>query len=137
MEYQKVINLLDNTPNQPTKFRTENWFETNDDSRGTHNTNSQIKFKTSMLRSSLCDYNDVYVLVSGTITITGAGNDDAARQLDKRNKGLIFKNCSPFTDCISEINNTQTNNAKYIGVVMPMYNLTEYSDYYSKTSGSL
>ena len=90
-----------------------------------------------MLRSSLCDYSDTYILESGTITITGAVADDAAKQLDERNKGVVFKNCAPFTDCISEINNTQLDNAKYIGVVMPMYNLSEYSYNYLKTSGSL
>ena len=79
MEYQKIINLLDNTPNKPTKFRTKNWVEINGDSHGTYNTNSQIKFKTSMLRSSLYDYSDAYILVSGTITITGAGADDATK----------------------------------------------------------
>ena len=67
MEYQKIINLSDNTPNQLTKFRTKNLAEINDDSRGTYNTNSLIKFKTSMLRSSLCDYSDTYILVKGTI----------------------------------------------------------------------
>ena len=61
MEYQKIINLLDNTTNQPSKFRTKNWVEINDDSRGTYNTNSQIKFKTSRLNSSLCDYSDEYI----------------------------------------------------------------------------
>ena len=90
-----------------------------------------------MLRSSLCDYSDTYILKSGTITITGAVADDAAKQLDERNKRVVFKNCAPFTDCISEINNTQLDNAKYIGVVMPMYNLSEYSYNYLKTSGSL
>ena len=136
MEYKKIINLLDNTRNQ-NKFRTKNWVEINDDSRGTYKTNSQIKFKTLILRSSLCDYSDAYILLSGNITITGAGNDDVARQLDERNKGVIFKNCAPFTDCISEINNTQIDNAKYIDVAMPMYNLIEYSDNYSKTLESL
>ena len=82
MEYQKIINLLDNTPNQPIKFRTKNWVETNENSCGAYHTKSQIKFKTSMLRSNLYDYSDAYILVSGTITINGAGNDDAARQLD-------------------------------------------------------
>ena len=90
-----------------------------------------------MLKSSLCDYSDAYTLVSGTITITGAGNNNAARRLDERNKGVIFKDCVSFTDCISEINNTQTDNAKYTDAVMPMYNLIEYSDNYSKTLGSL
>ena len=106
MEYQKIINLLDNRPNQPTKFRTKNWVERNYDSRRRYNTNSQIKFKTSMLTSSLCDFSDVYILVSGTIAITGAGADDAAKRLDERIKGVIFKNCA-FTDYISEINNSQ------------------------------
>ena len=90
-----------------------------------------------MLIASSCDYSNAYILVSRTTTITGAGNDDAVRRLDERNKGIIFKNCAPFTDCISEINNTQTDDAKYKDVVMPMYNLIEYSDNYLKTSRSL
>ena len=94
--------MLENTPNQPTKFRTKNWVEINDDSRGAYNSNSQIKFKTSVLRTSLCDYSDTYILVSGNITIIGAGNDDATRRLDEINKGVIFKNCAPLTDCISD-----------------------------------
>ena len=137
MEYQKIANLIDDTLNQPSKFRTRNWVEINDESRGAYNVNSQIKFKTTMLKSSLCDYSDAYILVKGTITITGAGNDAAARQADERDKVVIFKNCAPFTNCISEINNTQIDNAKDVDVVMPMYNLIEYSDNYAKTSGSL
>ena len=90
-----------------------------------------------MLRSSLCDYADAYILVKGTITITGAGNDAAAKRLDERNKGIIFKNCVPFTKCISRINNTDADTTRDIDIVMPMYNLIEYSDNYSKTSGSL
>ena len=70
MKYQKIINSLDNTPNQPTKFRGKNQFEINDDACGTHNTNSNIKVKTSMLRSSLCDYSNAYLLVKGTVTVT-------------------------------------------------------------------
>ena len=136
MEYQKIANLLDNASNQPSKFRTRNWVEINDESRGTY-TSNDIKFKTTMLRSNLCDYADAYILVKGTITITGAGNDDAAKRLDERNKGVIFKNCAPFTKCISRINNTDIDNAQDIDTVMPMYNLIEYSDNYSKTSGSL
>ena len=77
MEYQKIINLLDNTPNQPYKFRTKNWIEINDDAHGTYNTNSQIEFKTSVLNSSLCDYSDAYIL--GTITIIREGDNDAAK----------------------------------------------------------
>ena len=137
MEYQKIANLIDDTPNQPSKFRTRNWVEINDESRGVYNVNSQIKFKTTMLKSNLCDYSDAYVLVKGTITINGRGADAAARQAGERYKGVSFKNCAPFINCISEINNTQIDNAKDIDIVMPMYNLIEYSDNYAETSGSL
>ena len=126
MEYQKIANLLDNASNQPSKFRTSNWVEINDESRGTY-TGSSIKFKTTMLRSNLCDYADAYILVKGTITITGAGNDDATKQADERGKGVTFKNCAPFTKCINRINNTEIDNAKDIDIVMPMYNLIEYT----------
>ena len=69
MEYQKIRNFLDNAPNQPAKFRTKNWVEINDKSRGKYENDNQIRPKTSMLRSSLCDYSDAYILVSGTTTI--------------------------------------------------------------------
>ena len=137
MEYQKIANLIDDVSNQPSKFRTKNWVEMNDESKGTYNVNSQIKFKTTTLKSSLCDYSDAYIFVKGKIAITGARADAVARQADETDKDLAFKNCAPFTNCISEINNTQEDNAKDIDIVMPMYNLIEYSDNYSKTSGSL
>ena len=113
MEYQKITNFLDNTPNQPTRFETKNWVEVNEDSRGTYNT------------KSLCDYSDVYMLVTGTITVSST------------RKNIIIKNCAPFTDCMSKIDNTQIDNAKYIDMIMPMYNLIQHSDNYSKTSGRL
>ena len=90
-----------------------------------------------MLKSSLCDYSNAYILVKGTITINGRGADAAARQADERDKGVSFKNCAPFINYISEIKNTQIDNAKYIDIVMPMYNFIEYSDNYAKKSGSL
>ena len=136
MEYQKIENLLGSTSNQPSKFRTRNWIEINDESRGTY-TSNDIKFKTTMLRSNLCDYADAYILVKETIIIKGAGDDDAAKQFDERNKGVIFKICTPFTKCISRINNSDIDNAQDIDIVMLMYNLIEYTDNYSKTSGSL
>ena len=102
MEYQKIANLIDGTSNQPSKFRTRNWVEINNhESRGVYNVNSQIKFKTTMLKSSLCDYSDAYVLVKGTITIKGIGADVAARRADERDKDVAFKNCTPFINCIS------------------------------------
>ena len=90
-----------------------------------------------MLKSDLCDYSNAYILVKEKITIAGAGDDAAARQADERDKGVAFKKCAPFTNCISEINNTQIDNCKDIDIVMPLYNLLEYSDNYAKTSGTL
>ena len=136
MEYQKIANLLESTSHNLSKFRTRNWVEINDDSRGTY-TNANIKFKSTMLKSNLCDYADAYIFVKGRITISGAGDDATARQLDERNKGVTFKNCAPFTKCITRTNNTDTNNAQDIDIVMPMYNLIEYSDNSSTTLGSL
>ena len=127
MEYQKIANLLNDESNKPSKFKTRNWVEINDESRGTY-TSNDIKFKTTMLRSNLCDYADAYILVKGTIAITGAGDDDAAKRLDEQNKGVTFKNCAPFTKCISSINNTDRDNAQDVDIAMPMYNLIEYSD---------
>ena len=101
MEYQKIANLLNDASNKPSKFRTRNWVEINDESRGTY-TSNDIKFKTTMLRSSLCDYADAYILVKGAITVTGAKDDDAAKRLDERNKDAVFKNCAPFTKSISK-----------------------------------
>ena len=136
MEYQKIANLLESTSENLSKFRTRNWVEINDKSRGNY-ANSEIRFKTTMLRSNLCDYADSYILVKGTITITGAGDDATARRADERNEGVTFKNCASFTKCICRINSTDIDNAHDIDIVMPMYNLIECSDNYSKTSGSL
>ena len=121
-------------PNQTSKFRTKYWIEMNEDARGTYNANSEIRFKTSVLKSRLCVYSDAYILLSGTITapkreITTAPNN---------RKNIIIENCVSFTDCISEINNTQIDNANDTDIVMPMYDLIEYSDNYStKTYGRL
>ena len=135
MKYQKISNLIDDASNLPFKFRTRNWVEINDESRGAYNVNSQIKFKTTMLKSSLCDYSDAYILVKGTISVNNtAGAGSGANNI---NKQVIFKNCAPFPYCISEINNTQIDNAKDIDIVIPMYNLIEYSDNYAKTTGTL
>ena len=136
MEYQKIANLIDDdTRNQSSKFRTRNWVEINDESRGVYNVNSQIKFKTTMLKSSLCDYSDAYILVKGTVSVNNTAAQGAA--VNNTNKKVMFKNCAPFTNCTSEINNTQIDNAKDIDIVMLMYNLIEYSDNYAKTTGSL
>ena len=104
--------MLDNTPNQPSKFRTKNWVERDDRSYGTFSTGSQIKFKTSMIRSSLCDYRDAYILAKGTITVTKAVATGTAP--NNRGKKVAFKNCTPFTKCKSEINNKEINYDKFI-----------------------
>ena len=132
MEYQKIANLIDDASNQPSKSRTKNWVEINDESRGTYNVNSQIKLKTTILKSSLCDYSDANILVKGSITVNNTAAADA--DANNTNKKVILKNCAPFTNCISEINNTQVYNAKDIDIVIPMYNLIEYSDNYAKES---
>ena len=129
MEYQKITNLLDNTPNQPTKFRTKNWVGINYDAYGMYNTNSQIKSKTSMIKSSLWDYSDAYILLIGTIIVLNTG----ITANPNNRKNVIIENCAQFADCIREIYNTQIDNAKYNDIVMSMYNLIEHSDNYSKT----
>ena len=136
MEYQKIANLIDDdASNQPSKFKTKNWVEINDELRGTYNINSQIEFKTTMQKSSLCDYSDAYILVKETITV----NNTAAADADANNthKKVIFKTCAPFNNCISGINNIQIDNCKDIDVVINLSYLLEYNENYTKTSGSL
>ena len=108
--------------------------EINDESKGRYD-NSNIRFKTSMIRSSFCDYSDAYILVKGTITVRNTAAEGAA--INNTNKKVIFKNCVPFTDCVTEINNTQVDDAQKIDIVIPMHNLIQYSGAYLKTSGSL
>ena len=135
MESQKIANLSNGESNKPSKFRTRNWIEINDESRGAYPVNKQIKFKTPMLRSSLCDYADAYILVKRNITVNNTAAEGAAA--NNAVKKVIFKSCAPFTNCISKISYTQIDNAEYIDIVMSMYNLIEYNDNYSKTSETL
>ena len=94
-----------------------------------------MRFETAMLRSSLCDYNDAYILVKGNITVNNTAGAGAAT--NNTNKNVVFKHCAPYANCIIKINNNLIDNDKYIDTVMPMYNLIKYSDNYSKTSGSV
>ena len=94
MEYQKIANLLDNEKNQPSKFRTRNWIQINNESRGTQPLNNPIKFKTPMLGSCLCDYTDAYILVKGNITVNNTAAEGAAAT--NAAKKVIFKNCSIY-----------------------------------------
>ena len=102
--------MLDRASNKPSKFRTRNWVEIKDNIRGAYSPNKQIRFKTAMLRSSLCDYSDAYILVKGNISVNNnAGAGAAANNVGKK---VIFKNCTLFTNCISKINNIQKDNAE-------------------------
>ena len=127
MEYQKIKNVLDNIPDKVPRFITRKWIEIHDQSGETYNTNKQIRFKTSMLRSDLCDFSDSHIVVKGKITVSA---DGMKRQ-------VILKNNAPFISCISKLNGLLVENAEDLYIVMPMYNLLEYSKHYSKISASL
>ena len=127
METQKIVNLLNNTENEYSKFATKKWYIIDSESKGNYSHENPIKFLTSSLESSLCDYSDAYILVTGNINITGGDN----------NTKVAFKNCAPFKDCRIEINDTFVDYADFINIAMPMYNLIEDSDDYSDTSESL
>ena len=136
MEYQKITNLLDTTLDEVPRFITKNWVEVHDQSVSAddrYKPTKQIRFKTSMLRSDFCDYSDACIVVKGDITLT---KTNTRRFIDARNRFLAFKNNAPFT-IISKINNVLIENAEDLDIVMPMYNLLEYSKNYRKTTGSL
>ena len=127
METQKIVNLLNGSNNENSKFATKKWYVIDSESKGNYSKDDPIKFLTKSLESSLCDYSDAYILVTGNITATP---NNAATQ-------VVFKNCAPFEKCRTEINETFVDDAQHINIAMPMYNLIEYSDNYSDTSGSL
>ena len=134
MEYDKINNLLDSESENLSKFVTRNYVRVNSLSN-TYDENKSIKFKTPMLRSDLCDYSDAYVLVNGTITVTA--NAGANNIRGKKDRKLISKNNAPHDSCITRINGELIEDADDLDVVMPMYNLLEYSKNYRKTIGSL
>ena len=140
MEYDKINNLLlsaDNESEKLSKFVTREYVRVNSLSN-TYNENKSIGFKTPMLRSNLCDYSDAYILVKGTITVTAPGvNNNANNIRDKRNRPLILKNNAPFVPCITRNNGELIEHADDLDIVIPMYNLLEYSKNYRKTIGSL
>ena len=121
MEYQKITNLLGTTLDEIPRFITKKWVEVHDQSGSAedrYKPSKQIRFKTSMLRSDLCDFSDAYIIMKGTITVADPDNDAY--------KKLAFKNNPPLVSCISKINNTLIDNAEDFYIVMPMYNLIEY-----------
>ena len=135
MEYQKITNLLGTTPDEVPRFITKKWIEVHDQSGNAedrYKPSKQIRFKTSMLRSNLCDFSDAYIVVKGTIALAKSNGNGI---IDIRNRFLAFKNNSPFINCISKINNVLIDSAEDLDVVMPVYNLFEYSKNYRKATG--
>ena len=156
MEFQKITNFLDTTSDNKDlpRFVTKKWIDVYDQSGGNYNVNKEIRIKTSMLRSDLCDYSDVYIVVKGTITVdkkTFTADDSEAPNITAANataantannnafgeRNSVFKNNPPFINCISKINGVKIDNAEDLDVVMPMSNLIEYSKNKRKTTGSL
>ena len=136
MEYQKITNLLDTTSDNVPRFITKKWVEVHDlsgSAEDRYKPSKQIRFKTSMLRSDLCDYSDAYIVVKGDITLTKTNGRGI---IDIRNRFLAFKNNAPFTNCISKINNVLIDNAEDLNIVIPMYNLLEYIKNSKKATGS-
>ena len=135
IEYQNITNLLDTTLDEIPRFITKKWVVVHDQSDNAEDRfqpNKQIRFKTSMLQSDLCDFSDAYIVVKGDITLTKTNEREI---IDIRNSFLAFKNNAPFTNCISKINYVLIDNAEDLDIVMPMYNLLEYSKNYRKTTG--
>ena len=130
--FKKIINFLDTTSDEKDlpRFVTKKWAKVYDQSGGNYNVNKEVRIKTSMLRSDLCGFSDAHIVVKGTTTVVRPNNA-------KRNKATVFKNNAPFINCISKINGVKIDNAEDLDVVMPMYNLLEYSKNYRKTTGSL
>ena len=131
MESRKIVNLLNASNNESSKFATRKWYIINDQNNGQYGNGdengSTIKFETKVIKANLCSYSDDYVLVTGNITTTG-GNV---------NTKVAFKNCAPFTRCVTHINDEQVETAENLDIIMPMYNFLEYSDNYADSSGGL
>ena len=140
MEYDKINNLLlseDNESEKLSKFVTREYVKVNSLSNA-YNENKSIRFETAMLRSNLCDYSDAYILIKDTITVTAPGaNNNPNNVRDKKNRPLILRNNAPFVSCIIRINDELIEDSDDLDIVMPMYNLLEYSKNYRKTIGSL
>ena len=127
METQKIINLWKDLSNEDSKFATKKWYViASQTTKGKYKQGDTIKFGTETVKSSLCDYSDAFILVTGNITVNAANDTDVA-----------FKNCPPFSTCGTVINDVFADRAEHIYIAMPMYNLIEYSDNYSDTPGSL
>ena len=131
IETQKIVNLLDDSDNEFLKFATNKWYIINDQNNGQcgggNENDSTIKYETKVIKQNLCDYSDAYILVTRGIKVAAVAADT----------NIAFKNCGPFTRYVTHINDEHVETAKNVDIIMPMYNLIEYSDNYADYSGSL
>ena len=139
METQKIVNLLNSPENEYSKLAIKGWYVIDSESKSGSSHEDLIKFLTKSIESTLCDYSDAYILVTGNITVTRTIAGDPVQRKQPLNAAtqVVFKNCAPFKNCRTEINDTFVDYADFINIAMPMYNLIEYNDNYSDTSGSL
>ena len=145
METQKIVSLLNGSENEYTKFATRKWYVIESESKGKYSHHDPIKFLTNSIESSLCDYSDVYILVTENIAVTRTnaavtGNNPVPKKVKQpltEAAQVAFKNRAPFEKFSTEIHGTLVDESNFINVTMPMYNLIEYSDNYFDTSGSL
>ena len=142
METQTIANLLNGFDNEYANFATKKWYVIDSQSKGNYSHPDPIIILTKSTESSLCDYSDAYILVTGNITVTTtiaaavADGDPQRKQPLTEVTQVVFKNCAPFKKCSTEIDGTLVNETDFINITMPIYNLIEYSDNYSDTSGS-
>ena len=131
METQKILNLLNDSDNESSRFATRKWYIINDQNNGQYGRGSEndstIKFETKVIKPNLCDYSDAYILLTGDVKVTNIAADT----------NVAFKNYAPFTRCVTYINDEHVETAENLDIVMPFYNLIEYSDNYNDSSGSL
>ena len=131
IETQKIVNLINDFDNESSRFATRKWYVINDQNNGQYGrgneNDSVLKFETKVIKPDLCDYSDAYILVTGDVKVAEvAANTNAA-----------FKTCSPFTKCVTYINDEHVETAENLDIIIPMYTLIEYSDNYADSSGSL
>ena len=139
METQKIVNLLNSSENENSKFATKKWYVIGNEWKRNYWHHNSINFLTKSIESSLCDYFHAYTLATGKIAVTRtiASNPAKRKQPLAEATQVVFKNSAPFEKCSTEIDGTLVDEANFINITMPMYNLIEYSDNYSDTSGSL
>ena len=137
METQKIVNLLNGSDNENSKFATKKWCFIDSESKGKYSHHDPTKFLTNSIESCLCDYSDTYILVTGNIAVKRRNAANTADIALGAITQVTFKNCAPFENCRTEIDGTFVDKADFINIAIPMYNLIEYSDNYSYTSGGL